>query len=30
MRVAMRYGSTPTACGSFSYGEVEDYTVSIP
>ncbi|MBI5917411.1 MAG: T9SS type A sorting domain-containing protein [Bacteroidetes bacterium] len=28
MRVAMRFGSTPTACGTF-YGEVEDYTVNI-
>jgi murein tripeptide amidase MpaA len=29
MRVSMRYGSAATSCGSFSYGEVEDYTVSI-
>jgi hypothetical protein len=29
MRVAMAYGSTPPACGTFSYGEVEDYTVNI-
>jgi hypothetical protein len=29
MRVAMRYGSTPAACGAFSYGEVEDYTVNV-
>ncbi len=28
MRVAMRFGSKPTACGTFS-GEVEDYTVDI-
>ena len=28
MRVAMRFGSKPTACGTFS-GEVEDYTVNI-
>ncbi|MCB0517397.1 MAG: T9SS type A sorting domain-containing protein [Lewinellaceae bacterium] len=28
MRVAMRFGSLPTACGTFS-GEVEDYTVDI-
>lgn len=28
MRVAMRYNSAPTACGTFS-GEVEDYTVVI-
>jgi len=25
----MRYGSSPAACGSFYYGEVEDYTVNI-
>jgi Leucine-rich repeat (LRR) protein len=29
MRVAMRYGGAPEACGSFSWGEVEDYSVSI-
>ena len=29
MRVVMRYNGTPEACGSFSYGEVEDYTVNI-
>ncbi len=29
MRVAMRYGSYPTSCLTFSYGEVEDYTVNI-
>ncbi|WP_299883825.1 reprolysin-like metallopeptidase [uncultured Lacinutrix sp.] len=30
MRVVMRYNVTPTsACGSFNYGEVEDYTVNI-
>lgn len=29
MRIAMRYGSTPTPCGSFTWGEVEDYTVNI-
>ena len=28
MRVAMRFGSMPTPCGTFS-GEVEDYTVDI-
>jgi len=29
MRVSMKYGSTPTYCGSFNYGEVEDYTANI-
>nr|WP_294934671.1 fibronectin type III domain-containing protein [uncultured Flavobacterium sp.] len=29
MRVQMKYGSAPTACETFSYGEVEDYTVNI-
>jgi uncharacterized protein YjdB len=29
MRVAMIYSSTPTPCGTFTYGEVEDYTVNI-
>ena len=29
MRVAMRYNTTPSSCGSFDYGEVEDYTVKI-
>lgn len=29
MRVAMKYNGVPTACGSFDYGEVEDYTVNI-
>lgn len=29
MRVIMDYSSSPTACGVFSYGEVEDYTVNI-
>ncbi|TQV75506.1 choice-of-anchor B family protein [Aliikangiella marina] len=28
MRVAMRYNAAPSACGSFNYGEVEDYTVT--
>lgn len=28
MRVSMRYGSPPPVCGSFDYGEVEDYTVN--
>jgi len=29
MRVSMEYGSVPSSCGSFTYGEVEDYTVNI-
>jgi len=30
MRVAMSYGgTTPPTCGTFSYGEVEDYTLNI-
>lgn len=29
MRVTMRYNTSPSACGSFNYGEVEDYTVVI-
>ncbi len=30
MRVAMRYNAAPSSpCGSFNYGEVEDYTVDI-
>ncbi|OZG73023.1 carboxypeptidase [Hahella sp. CCB-MM4] len=29
MRVAMRYNAAPTPCGTFNYGEVEDYTVEI-
>lgn len=27
MRVSMKYNGTPTACESFSYGQVEDYTL---
>jgi endonuclease I len=27
MRVSMKYGSAPTSCETFSYGEVEDYAV---
>jgi hypothetical protein len=30
MRISMSYGITPPACGTFTYGEVEDYTVNIP
>jgi PKD repeat protein len=29
MRVSMKYNAAPTPCESFSYGEVEDYTVDI-
>lgn len=29
MRVSMKYNAAQTACESFSYGEVEDYTVNI-
>ena len=29
MRVSMKYNSAQTACETFSYGEVEDYTVNI-
>lgn len=29
MRVSMKYNGTPTACETFSYGEVEDYTIVI-
>ena len=29
IRVIMRYGSAPTTCGAFTYGEVEDYTATI-
>ena len=28
MRVSMKYGGAPTSCEVFTYGEVEDYTVS--
>jgi PKD repeat protein/beta-lactamase superfamily II metal-dependent hydrolase len=29
MRVSMKYNAAPTSCETFSYGEVEDYTVTI-
>lgn len=29
MRVSMKYGSYPSTCETFSYGEVEDYTINI-
>jgi PKD repeat protein len=29
MRVIMKYGGYASSCGSFTYGEVEDYTLSI-
>ena len=29
MRVQMKYNAAPTACETFSYGEVEDYTVNV-
>jgi len=29
MRVTMKYNSPPTACETFSYGEVEDYTLNV-
>lgn len=29
MRVILKYNSVPTACGSYGYGETEDYTVAI-
>lgn len=29
MRVSMSYNAVPAACGTFNFGEVEDYTVNI-
>ncbi|NHN27380.1 T9SS type A sorting domain-containing protein [Flavobacterium jejuense] len=29
LRVSMKYNGTPTSCETFSYGEVEDYTVNL-
>ncbi|AZJ37054.1 T9SS C-terminal target domain-containing protein [Tenacibaculum singaporense] len=29
MRVSMKWNAAPSACETFSYGEVEDYTVNI-
>ncbi|KAB1154584.1 DUF5011 domain-containing protein [Tenacibaculum aiptasiae] len=29
MRVILRYNAVPSPCGEFTYGEVEDYTVTI-
>lgn len=29
MRISMKYNAAPTACETFSYGEVEDYTIAI-
>ena len=29
MRVQMKYNAVPTSCETFSYGQVEDYTVNI-
>ena len=29
MRVSMKYNGVPTSCETFTYGEVEDYTVII-
>ncbi|MBL6445436.1 T9SS type A sorting domain-containing protein [Fulvivirga sp. 29W222] len=29
MRISMKYNAIPASCGSFGFGEVEDYTVNI-
>jgi PKD repeat protein len=29
MRISMKYNGIPTSCETFSYGEVEDYTINI-
>ena len=29
MRISMKYNAAPTSCETFSYGEVEDYTIAI-
>lgn len=29
MRVSMQYNAAPASCGTFTYGEVEDYTVNL-
>ncbi|MCH3881374.1 immunoglobulin-like domain-containing protein [Tenacibaculum aquimarinum] len=29
MRVVMQYNAVPSSCGSYSYGETEDYTVNL-
>jgi uncharacterized protein YfaP (DUF2135 family) len=29
MRVSSKYGAYPTSCETFTYGEVEDYTINI-
>lgn len=29
MRISMKYNAIPTACESFSYGQVEDYSINI-
>lgn len=29
MRVSMQYNALPSSCGSFTYGQVEDYTLNV-